>query len=661
MQIYPEHLEVAWGLVQRGSPAAGVDGITTDLFAGVAPEQLAQMLKQLRREVYAASPTKGFYVTKKKKGEVIGRRLIGLSTVKDRILQRYLLQAIYPKLEAAFSESSFAYRPGLSIYGAVDRVMAHYGAQPTWVVKADIQQFFDNLSWGVLLSQLERLKIAPAQVQLIEQQLKSGMVLQGQLYRPNKGVVQGGILSGSLANLYLSEFDRRCTEMGMPLVRYGDDCVVVCQSYLQASRFLTMMQDWLEDIYLTLNPEKTRIIGPDDGFVFLGHGFERQQVIRPDRTWSVKKKKERKTARPVFGPPKACSIVKFPKTKIKRSTDEYWRDGMTTLYITEQGAYLRVRHQQFQVFYERELRISVPANSVTFVVAFGACNISFGATRLALQRRIPILYLSNKGRYFGRLETTGQAKLEYLIAQVEKSKDEAFVRQQAMNIILGKLHNSRKLLLRLNRRRKTETATKALKEMSALMKKLPNAETVESMLGFEGQGASLYFRAYGSLLKGPFKFEKRTRRPPTDPTNSLLSLGYTLLSQNVHAMTEAAGLHTHFGNLHVPQSNRPSLVCDLVEEFRSQVVDSLVAYLMNSDIYKHEDFTPPDGRGGVYLHPDGLRRFLKHWEEKLQSQTVHPHTGYKVSLRRCFELQVWEYVACISGERESYRPMMWKN
>ena len=164
----------------------------------------------------------------------------------------------------------------------------------------------------------------------------------------------------------------------------------------------------------------------------------------------------------------------------------------------------------------------------------------------------------------------------------------------------------------------------------------------------------------GFLLKGEFKSEKRTRRPPTDPTNSLLSLGYTLLSQNVHAMTEAAGLHTHFGNLHTPQPNRPSLVCDLVEEFRAQAVDSLVAYLINSNIYKLEDFTPPDGRGGVYLHPDGLRRFLKHWEEKLQSETVHPHTGYKVSLRRCFELQVWEYVACITGEREDYRPMIWK-
>ena len=657
MQVHVEHLYAAWLRVQRGSPAAGVDGISTELFAGVAAEQISQMQRQLRREVYLASPAKGFYVPKQD-----GQRLIGLSTVKDRILQRYLLQSIYPRLEKAFSESSFAYRPGFSIYGAVEKVMAQYAQQPSWTIKADIKQFFDNLSWSVLLSQLERLKVSSPQRQLIEQQLKAGMVLQGQFYRPNQGVLQGGILSGALANLYLSEFDRRCEAVGIELVRYGDDFVVVCSNSLQANRSLAMMHDWLEDIYLTLNPKKTRIVPPDEGFTFLGHEFKKQAVIAPERTWSIKKKKQ--VAKPAFGPPKACSIVRAPiqspKAKTKKSTDEYWRDGMTTLYVTEQGAYLRVRHQQFQVFCEQELRISVPANNITFVVLFGACTVSHGAVRLALQRRIPLLYLSNKGRYFGRLQTTGQAKLDYLTAQVDKSRDAAFMHRQAQNIILGKLHNSRKVLLRLNSRRKTAVATKAIKEIAALMKKIPTAESIEVMLGYEGQGAKLYFEAFGSLLKGEFKFEKRTRRPPTDPTNSLLSLGYTLLSQNVHAMTEAAGLHTHFGNLHTPQPNRPSLVCDLVEEFRAQAVDSLVAYLVNSNIYKLEDFTPPDGRGGVYLHPDGLRRFLKHWEEKLQSETVHPHTGYKVSLRRCFELQVWEYVACITGEREDYRPMIWK-
>ncbi len=210
MQFHSKHLSAAWQLVQRGSPAAGVDRITPELFAGVASEQLRLLQVLLQRECYAASPARGFYLAKPNGGQ----RLIGISTVRDRIVQRYLLQMIYPKLEQVFNEAAFAYRPGLSIYGAVDRVMAAYQHQPAWVVKADIQQFFDQLVWGVLLGELERLKLKPMLTQLIEQQLKSGIVLSGQMYRPNQGVLQGGVLSGALANLYLSEFDQRCLDAG---------------------------------------------------------------------------------------------------------------------------------------------------------------------------------------------------------------------------------------------------------------------------------------------------------------------------------------------------------------------------------------------------------------------------------------------------------------
>ena len=651
MKVYSEQLATAWHLVERGSRSAGVDGITVDLFKGIAREQIRQLYQQMRQERYEASPAKGFYLPKKSGGH----RLIGIPTVRDRIVQRYLLQSIYPKLEGAFSEAAFAYRPGLSIYAAVDRVMERYRHQPAWVIKADIQQFFDNLSWPLLLHQLDQLGLYPNWVQWIEQQLKSGIVLNGQFCQPSQGVLQGSILSGALANLYLNDFDRRCLEADIDLVRYGDDCVAVCQSFLEASRALALMQEWVDELYLRLHPEKTRIIPPGEAFVFLGHTFQNGDVVAPERR--ISSSQERQPPKAGGGPPQVCSIVKGPKQVLATSSDEYWRDGMTTLYITEQGSYLRVKHKQFQVFYDRELRCAIPASRVTHVVMFGVCNVSHGAVRLSLQRRIPLLYLSNKGRYFGRLQTTGQAKLEYLIQQVQKSQDPEFVRTQAASVIVGKLHNSRILLLRLNRRRKTEQATQAIAALAELIQTVPTIDTVESMLGYEGNGASLYFQAYASLLKGKFEFERRTRRPPTDPVNSLLSLGYTLLSQNVHAMVEGVGLHTHFGNLHVPQENRPSLVCDLVEEFRAIAVDSLVAYLINSNIFNAEDFTPPDERGGVYLHPDAMKRFLKHWEEKLQQSVTHPHTGYKVSYRRCLELQVWEYVACLMGDQPAYRPM----
>lgn len=291
---------------------------------------------------------------------------------------------------------------------------------------------------------------------------------------------------------------------------------------------------------------------------------------------------------------------------------------------------------------------------------FGCSNLSHGAVSLCLQNKIPVLYLSSNGRYFGQLQTTGQAQVKYLIHQVQRSFDGDFILNQAKAIVTAKLHNSRVLLQRMKSRRRKPELQGAIAALAQLIQNVQTASSVEAVLGFEGQGATLYFQAFALLLKEPYEFSKRTRRPPTDPVNSLLSLAYTLMSQQIHSMIEVAGLHTHFGNLHTPRENHPALVSDLMEEFRAFVVDSFVLYLTNGAILKLEDFTPPDARGGVYLHSDALKIFLKHWEDKLLTEVTHPHTGYKVNYRRCMELQVWEYIACLVGDRDLYRPMRWE-
>lgn len=559
-----------------------------------------------------------------------------------------------------------------NIHDAVQHFCLYYQQQPAWVLKGDIAEFFDHLCWALLLTALQQLELEPIVIRLVEQQFKSGIFLRGQRINPGQGVIQGGVLSGALANLYLTEFDRRCLQLGLNLVRYGDDFAICSTSQAAANQVLEQVRLGLGEIYLSLQSDKTRIYSPQEEFVFLGYRFVAGEVYEPEppeRTvtgeWAISAsgvpyfKPKRRPAAKVSRPPKKCNLNQ--EVKPKTNLAHYWIEVMTTLYVTDQGAYLNVYRQQFQVFFEKELRIKVPVNRVSHIVLFGCCNLSHGAVSLALRRRIPILYLSQRGRYFGRLQTDGQAKVEYLAQQVERALNPEFVRQQAEAIVQAKLHNSRALLMKLNRRRKNEVATAAIADLAVLMEKLLFAESLDGLRGYEGKAATIYFQALGSLFTGAFTFEKRTKRPPTDPINSLLSLGYTLLSQNVCSFIELAGLHTHFGNLHVPRDNHPALVSDLMEEFRAQIVDSFVSYLVNSKIFLLEDFTSPDELGGVYLQPDALKKYLKHWEEKLYSEVTHPQTGYKVSLRRCIELQVREYIAALMGEVEVYRPMIWKN
>ncbi|MEG4884673.1 CRISPR-associated endonuclease Cas1 [Microcoleus sp. K1-B6] len=685
MEFTPEPLHAAWQQVRKRSRSAGIDGITVDLFAGVARYQLQILQQQLQQESYFPRPAKGFYQPKANGG----KRLIGIPTVRDRIVQRFLLDELYWPLEDVFLDCSYAYRPGRGIQMAVKHLYSYYRFGQAWVVKADIEKFFDNLCWPLLLSDLEKLQLEPILRQLIQQQLGSGIVVKGQCLYPNQGVLQGAILSGALANLYLNEFDRLCLSHGLNLVRFGDDFAIACADSIQANRCLEQISSWLGSLYLKLQPEKTRIFAPDEEFTFLGYLFRNGEVFAPEPPpgrggapvpaqpaakgnhggfaptsgQPFSRAVTRKV--PVFsGKPLACSISVKRIVLPRANSEHFWREPMSTLYVTDQGAYLSIQNQQFQVYYQQVLRIKVPASRVSHIILFGCCNVSHGAVSCALHQRIPILYLSQRGRYFGRLQHDGRAKVEYLTKQVSCSMNPEFVRLQAEAIVRAKLHNSRILLMRLNRYRKSKDASQtsvlqAVEMLEMLMESLHLAESMDALRGYEGKAATVYFQALGSLFSGPFVFEVRTKRPPTDPINSLLSLGYTLLSQNVSSFVEAVGLHTHFGNLHVPRDNHPALVSDLMEEFRAQVVDSLVTYLINSQIFIADDFTPPDERGGVFLQPHALKKFLKHWDEKLLSETTHPHTGYKVAYRRCLELQVREYISALMGEVEVYRPMMW--
>ncbi|AFY99362.1 CRISPR-associated endonuclease Cas1 [Calothrix sp. PCC 6303] len=663
-----EHLNYAWLQVRAGSKSAGVDGISIGFFESMATEQLRNLVSQLQYGTYTASPAKGFYVPKKNGG----KRLIGIPTVRDRIIQRLLLDELYFPLEDTFVDCSYAYRPGRNIQQAVQHLYRYYQYQPKWIIKADIVEFFDNICLALLLNALEKLRLEPNILQLIEQQIKSGIIINGQYQNAGKGLLQGGTLSGALANLYLTDFDQKCLNQGINLVRYGDDFVIACSNFAEANRVLDKITGWLGGVYLTLKAEKTEIFSPDDEFTFLGYRFAKGEVFAPpppeptqQGEWVINDsgtpyfRRKPKPEKPVSRPPKACSIdkpVNFPRAAISH----YWQDFMSTLYVTDQGAYLSMKNQQFQVFYQGELKIKIPVVRVSSIVMFGCCNVSHGAVSMALIRRIPIMYLSQKGRYFGHTAVQGNAKVEYLMKQVICCQNPVFTRQQAETIVAAKLHNSRILLMRLNRRRETEIATQAIDFIEILIDSLPKAESMDALRGYEGKAATIYFQALGSLFTGFFAFDKRTKRPPTDPINSLMSLGYTLLSQQVFSFVQSVGLHTHFGNLHVPRDNHPALVSDLMEEFRAQIVDSFVSYIVNKKILTPEDFTSPDERGGVYLQASALKKYLKHWEEKLQSETTHPNTGYKVAYRRCIELQVREYVACLVGEVEVYRPMTWK-
>jgi CRISPR-associated protein Cas1 len=295
--------------------------------------------------------------------------------------------------------------------------------------------------------------------------------------------------------------------------------------------------------------------------------------------------------------------------------------------------------------------VEIPIAEVELVLVFGNIQLTTSAIAACLDAKIPVIFLTQMGEYKGQLWNSEFCDLLSEEAQWQKRLDAAFQLETARAIVWGKLMNSKQLLLRLNRKRQLEDVTTAIVGISSDIESVEKAETLESLRGYEGIAANRYFAVFGLLITNEgFSLTGRNRRPPKDPVNSLLSFGYTLLYNNVLSLILAEGLNPYLGNLHRSDRKETHLAFDLMEEFRSPVVDTLVMNLINKKILRPTDFTYPDKDGGIYLADVARRVFLKHFEERISLQIAYADLKEKISYRRAIQHQIWRYRSALLSE-----------
>ena len=247
-------------------------------------------------------------------------------------------------------------------------------------------------------------------------------------------------------------------------------------------------------------------------------------------------------------------------------------------------------------------------------------------------------------QYKGHLWSVDGGEMTSQFAQFERRQDEVFSLETARSIVCGKLQNSKRRLLRLNRKRRITQVAEAIGGINADLRSLDGVHTVEHLRGYEGSSAARYFPALGRLIRAEgFELVQRTRRPPADPINALLSFGYTLLYNNVLSFILVEGLTPYLGNLHRSDRKETHLAFDLMEAFRSPIVDSLVLRLVNQGIIGPDDFQLPAENGGVYLSDGARRRFLQQFESRISEATAYSGRPEPVEYRRAIQLQVKDY------------------
>ncbi len=330
------------------------------------------------------------------------------------------------------------------------------------------------------------------------------------------------------------------------------------------------------------------------------------------------------------------------------------------LYLDTQG--LKVgRSGEVLAVKEKEKTIQdVRINEICQVNLMGNIQITTQAVQSLLEAEIPICYFSMGGWFYGM--TTGLSTKNIFLRQKQftLAAEPWFCRKLARQLTAGKIRNQRTFLLRNH----LEPAARLLAEMKEMGERAENARSLEELLGVEGNAARLYFSAFQGLIKvetddggvtsGGFTFdwEGRNRRPPLDPVNALLSLGYSMLAKDLTIACYAAGFDPMLGFYHQPRFGRPALALDLMEPFRALIVDSAAVNAINTRMVTPRDFLRV-GKS-VALKPEGRKAFYRAYEARMDTLVTHPLFDYRLSYRRLLEVQARLLAKCLEGEIGDY-------
>jgi CRISPR-associated protein Cas1 len=303
-----------------------------------------------------------------------------------------------------------------------------------------------------------------------------------------------------------------------------------------------------------------------------------------------------------------------------------------TLYVCQQGALLRRTHGRLIVERQGETLARVRLRDLERVVLCGSVQLSASALAALLDAGIETVVLSPTGRYRGRL-TPAEGKNVFLRqTQYLRYEDMAFRLRIAKRIVAGKIRNSRSIVQRHHRNHPDSALQAAVTELERAQARLPGKQTLDEIMGVEGEAARTYFAAMGRMVRSEFAFTGRSRRPPQDPVNALLSFGYTVLQGELTGAVAAQGLDPHVGCLHSLDYGRPSLALDLLEEFRQPVIDRLALSLINRGALKWGQFEDRK-EGGVYLNDEGRPRFLEFYHRTMDAEFEDRPSGNRASYR----------------------------
>lgn len=339
---------------------------------------------------------------------------------------------------------------------------------------------------------------------------------------------------------------------------------------------------------------------------------------------------------------------------------------LNTLYVTSPDSYLSLDGENIVVLECQEEIGRVPLHNLEAIVSFGYRGVSPALMGGCAERNIGLCFLTPQGRFLARI--TGAVKGNVILRkkQYAMSQNNCACIGIAKNCILGKVYNSRWVLERATRDHSLQVDVKKLKRASSFLQQslenIAKCEDMDVLRGYEGEAASIYFGEFDQLIlqqKKSFVFTVRSKRPPLDNVNALLSFVYTLLTNTIASALETVGLDPYVGFMHTDRPGRVSLALDLIEELRPVLADRFVLTLINRKIVTGKDFTKKED-GAVLMSDNARKRLLTEWQNKKKEVITHPFLEEKVEWGMIPFVQAMLLARYLRGDIEEYPPFFWK-
>ncbi|RJO64445.1 MAG: CRISPR-associated endonuclease Cas1 [Myxococcales bacterium] len=640
-----DNLALARQEMAKAGPAPGVDDVGKDEFLDTLTFEMPRLAAALRSGRLEPAPLRGVALREEKEGREKLRPL-AIPTLRDRFLQRAVLQELDPAVEQLLEDSAFAYRKGLSRRTAQRAVDKARQEGYVHVLDADVRAFFDEVDWERLRDRLAAYFGDDPAVDALLAWVGAPIQFMGRTIARRRGLPQGAVVSPLLANLYLDQFDEAIEARGFKLVRYADDFVILAKRREDLKQARILAEAELARLGLELSAAKTRETTFDGGFQFLGSLFCRSLLLDVDRAsgkvtavldrlpkdWP----RDGKTAE-LSGWLAEAAVIAAPDEDgpPAEAAPARWRASVPppdaqrrSVYVVSGGVKLYGRKRGLWIEKEGETPQLAAWEDISELVLMGGRYVSSSVIQRAMDRRIPIAFYKRNGEPLGLLlPDKVRSPSPTAMQQWEWARDEAARLEAARALVLAKIRNVRVLV----HRRKSDAALE--RTLWSLETQATRAASVDALRGVEGQAAHAYFSRWPDWLR-PLGdgFPGRRARGASDPVNVMLNYLYTQLFRLAHLSALSAGLDPYLGVLHEGKGRYAALAADLMEPFRF-LVDRVVHNAVNHGVVGERDFI--EGSKGPYkllLRTVATRRLIEDYEELL-ARPVAEESGVQAPYR----------------------------